>query len=323
MMERGTWAQVSSKWPPRPTTGWDHWIRRDENSGGLECVVPEVPRTRHVATHGTNVGAAEQKKLARFEFAAWPPSRGAGSGGQGGFGDVSYLLRPVFDAALVQAIRRAPRVQVRDAVAGSGAAQRNGPVVVLYTREEYGQVARQLSLGFADGPRATHHGVIFARTRRGNSDAHQGGGGQGGGGHSRGTPLSKVASEGDRVLLVDRRRAAALLLEAGGARAETEAWRPSAKARRVTAPRGASCDAVCRRAGLRCDPKELEFANDCASLRAHFPCEGGCGHQVGDEIPAYVPDRQAATFGQCLVTDQRMPRCGASHRSTSRLCVCL
>ena len=75
-----------------PTTGWDHWIRRDASVGGRACVAPEVPRTRHIATHGTNVNEAEQRKLAAYGFAE--------GGASGGFGDLSYLLGATYDAAL-------------------------------------------------------------------------------------------------------------------------------------------------------------------------------------------------------------------------------
>ena len=65
------------------------------------------------------------------------------------------------------------------------------------------------------------------------------------------------------------------------------------------------------------------FANNCEALLEHFPCEAGCGHQIGDEIPCYVSDPTSQTYRQCLVTEQRMPRCRASHGSTTRLCVCV
>ena len=120
----------------------------------------------------------------------------------------------------------------------------------------------------------------------------------------------------DRVLLVDRRAAAALL-------PGHEAWRPNPGARVLAGDRGKSCDDRCRREGRRCDARELEFVNSCEALARVFPCEGGCGHQIGNEIPAYVPDRAADTFGQCLVTEQRMPQCGATHRSTARVCACV
>ena len=58
-----------------------------------------------------------------------------------------------------------------------------------------------------------------------------------------------------------------------------------------------------KQVGKRCDPRELEFANTCEALMAHFPCEGGCGHQIGDEIPAYVADR----FGNRTLMSKEWP----------------
>lgn len=80
---------------------------------------------------------------------------------------------------------------------------------------------------------------------------------------------------------------------------------------------------ACVRHPSRCDERELEFVNSCDALAAAFACEGGCGHQIGFELPAYVADRRAATSGQCLVTDGPMPRCAATHPATERLCACL
>ena len=145
------------------------------------------------------------------------------------------------------------------------------------------------------------------------------------------------------------RRAGAPLLKT------EEAWLPSPAGEVVAAQRGVACTERCRKMGRRCEDVEMEFANTCEALQSvslgclparlppallfshkppHllllslfcapqvFPCEGGCGHQVGDEIPAYVSDPSANTYRQCLTSEQKMPRCGASHRSTSRVCRC-
>jgi len=63
--------------------------------------------------------------------------------------------------------------------------------------------------------------------------------------------------------------------------------------------------------------------NTCEALKQHFPCEDGCGHQVGQEIPAYVHDRSRDTALQCLVTDDAISSCGAHVPVTTRLCVCI
>ena len=82
-----------------------------------------------------------------------------------------------------------------------------------------------------------------------------------------------------------------------------------------------SCDALCGRKGLICRTPELVFVNNCEALMAHFPCENGCGHQVGGDIPNYVVNRDEPTFQQCLISDGGTD-CRSSHHSTQRLCVC-
>eukprot|EP00913_Durusdinium_trenchii_P013555 g12725.t1 len=67
---------------------------------------------------------------------------------------------------------------------------------------------------------------------------------------------------------------------------------------------------------------QLFFLNDCNLLRKHFPCEAGCAHQVGKELPVYVPDEFQPTYRQCLLTFISPMNCEAKHSSTSRLCAC-
>ena len=75
--------------------------------------------------------------------------------------------------------------------------------------------------------------------------------------------------------------------------------------------------------GLRCVERELEFANNCADLLALFPCEAGCGHQVGSELPAYAHQASLDTHRQCLVSDIAFSKCEAKFAKTTRLCFCL
>ena len=92
----------------------------------------------------------------------------------------------------------------------------------------------------------------------------------------------------------------------------------------LAATRGESCMAACSRSGKRCAPELMQFANDCAKLRTLFPCEAGCGHQVGWDIPCYVADASRDTAKQCLVTDGAVPfKCDAKHEATRRACVCM
>ncbi len=38
-----------------PRSGWDRWMRLSTTTRGRECVVPEINRSRHASSHGTNV----------------------------------------------------------------------------------------------------------------------------------------------------------------------------------------------------------------------------------------------------------------------------
>ena len=121
---------------------------------------------------------------------------------------------------------------------------------------------------------------------------------------------------GTTVLLVDRRAGARWLPAA-----ERIERRADARTIAARAP-GVSCDRACEAEGMRCDEAQLQFANTCAELRSHFPCEHGCGHQLGDEIPCYVTDRARDTSLVCLHSDV-VSKCAAAFRSTTRLCVCV
>jgi hypothetical protein len=73
---------------------------------------------------------------------------------------------------------------------------------------------------------------------------------------------------------------------------------------------------------LRCYDSEITFVNNCEALQSVFACEAGCGHQIGDELPAYVTDPTERTYRQCLITDGAHNTCQFSHRATQRVCPC-
>ena len=101
MLEAATWAELKDRWPVRPTTGWDHWFRLSTTSRGRECIVPRINRSRHANKKGTNV--LDNSPFERFSFEAK---------GVRDFGDLSYLLRPAFDAHLAAQIESATRVSL-------------------------------------------------------------------------------------------------------------------------------------------------------------------------------------------------------------------
>jgi hypothetical protein len=70
MLTRALWEELAPKWPTAATTGWDYWLRLSANSKGRYCIVPEVPRTQHIAKKGTSVKRKEANQFAKFGFAA-------------------------------------------------------------------------------------------------------------------------------------------------------------------------------------------------------------------------------------------------------------
>eukprot|EP00735_Rhodelphis_limneticus_P010995 TRINITY_DN4037_c0_g1::TRINITY_DN4037_c0_g1_i1::g.12016::m.12016 TRINITY_DN4037_c0_g1::TRINITY_DN4037_c0_g1_i1::g.12016 ORF type:complete len:631 (-),score=77.63,sp/Q9XGM8/MGAT1_ARATH/37.50/6e-47,GNT-I/PF03071.10/1.6e-72,Glyco_tranf_2_3/PF13641.1/4.7e-07,Glyco_transf_18/PF15024.1/6.2e-06,Glycos_transf_2/PF00535.21/0.0022,ABC2_membrane_3/PF12698.2/0.39 TRINITY_DN4037_c0_g1_i1:43-1935(-) len=85
---------------------------------------------------------------------------------------------------------------------------------------------------------------------------------------------------------------------------------------------GRSCHAVCATSGLRCSVSEFDFGNKCDILQQYFPCEGGCGEELGKDIPNYVSAVKNANYQRCLTTEEN-PTCEAAHPDTARLCPCI
>lgn len=90
----------------------------------------------------------------------------------------------------------------------------------------------------------------------------------------------------------------------------------------LVAARGESCTQTCSLRGMHCDATQLYFLNNCRTMEQHFHCKW-CAHQVGQELPVYVPDEKQPTFGQCLITFISPMRCETQHPSTQRLCACV
>ncbi|CAE8635953.1 unnamed protein product [Polarella glacialis] len=284
MIRKDTWASIRGIWPRFPSTGWDHWLRHGSGLRPRDCIAPEVPRTHHEDEQGTNVRTgSEIAKLLARMATSTLP--------HGQLGDVSYLLNDRYEAHLHGILKDAPVLSglaQLDSIAGPDSdAERY--YILPYVREDFKLFAKRLLL-YPGQPRAARKGLVLSRLP-----------------HS---PKVWVA-------LVDRRQGQGLLPEA-------ERWQPRPGQQLLAAQPGESCDGACQRLGaLRCEARQLEFANSCGALRGFFACEEGCGHQVGSEIPAYVHDRSRDTALQCLVTDEAAPTCAAKHPSTSRLCVCV
>jgi hypothetical protein len=89
---------------------------------------------------------------------------------------------------------------------------------------------------------------------------------------------------------------------------------------------GMSCDDVCRDVSKRCKDELLDYANNCESLQAYFPCTQ-CVGSIGSDQPAYVKDDAPVRSlpRSCLYNydTKSVPlTCQGSHPDTKRLCVC-
>ena len=93
----------------------------------------------------------------------------------------------------------------------------------------------------------------------------------------------------------------------------------------------ANLDETCNEACLRistdtkhyiCNENQLQFLNRCPVIRQYFPCEKGCEHEVGQDLPVYVNSSDLNTNGFCLFSTDVQPICDYSIQVTQRLCTC-
>ena len=67
---------------------------------------------------------------------------------------------------------------------------------------------------------------------------------------------------------------------------------------------------------------QLEFMNNCETMKQYFGCEKGCWNEVANYIPSFV------TYGDyykdmCFVSTDTFPMCESTHPNTQRLCYCI
>mmetsp|Transcript_17449 Transcript_17449/g.31476 ORF Transcript_17449/g.31476 Transcript_17449/m.31476 type:complete len:560 (-) Transcript_17449:116-1795(-) len=203
----------------------------------------------------------------------------------GHLGNLSYLLSSNYEDMLAATVR-SEGVQLlhEDELYNI---ESEGTYIIPYVRETFTPLAKELLL-YAGEPRASHFGLIETR-------------------HS---------FSGAKIFLVDRRQADKWL-------PANEQVHPSPGLQVLAANPGESCAEHCLQKGMQCSEPDLEYVNTCEALKKAFPCEYGCGHQAGKEIPCYVHDETRDTKLQCLVTDTSISKCDASHKSTTRLCACI
>jgi hypothetical protein len=141
MLTAALWVELAPRWPGG---NWDHWMRSDDVARGRECVVPQVPRNLNIGRRGANMQAwLFDRHLARMGF--------AGGSGVASFGDLAYLKAEAWEERLRAAVA-APVVEWRDLTraqlakkaikAAARAGQRPPAALLLYTSEQYAQLAK-------------------------------------------------------------------------------------------------------------------------------------------------------------------------------------
>jgi len=282
-------------WPTAPTMGWDYWMRVAFRKEGKECIIPEVPRSRHlISTGGSSITNNKQFKLFKSMALAQTESTCTLQSKCRHFGDVSYLLENKYAEWLKQAVKSLPSLPVEEIRIGANL-DRSKTYVVPYIFEEYASIVEMVGLrpkgtklAIPQDIRSEHYGLLQGRHLQ--SRAH--------------------------LLLVDRRSPLGYLPESMQVKRRADSVT-------VGADKGQSCTAACQQKQMQCNEREMHFVNNCRSLEEHFGCEAGCAHQVGKELPVYVPDETQPTYRQCLVTFISPLRCESFHKSTARLCACI
>jgi len=293
LLQQSTWQILREWWPHAPAMGWDYWMRIAFQRAGKESLIPTMPRTHHVSKVGSSVTGKAVKLFEMMDFAQVFNHCGSTKEVCRQFGDLSYLLPKRYEDQLREVVAAAPRVAVTEF---STASLEEGKIYVMpFRREEY------QSLETALGHRPAHHGNLLL-------------------GDVRSTYLGVTRGYLQRtrswILAVDRRANPSLLTEA-------ERVSPHPKLQSVAAKQNQSCDDACANKGQRCDDNQMHFVNNCNEMLKMFPCEQGCSHQVGKDLPAYVASRAEVGFQQCLVTLISPMTCAGMHANTVRLCACV
>ena len=280
---------IKRKWSDAATTGWDNWLRSNNDEERV-CVVPEVNRVRHISKHGVNVNDPENKLYGVYSF----PAPGWGSSStrtqwtmQGGVSMRDYADE---ETSRLLSARRVDYYKTGQ----MDISRIKQDVLLVYERSQYADVLGELGANPPmKEPRAGRIGMISLR-RTDRSDAY--------------------------IFLCDLVRCANRLFPMEQLVKRTSLMLPASK--------GKSCTAVCGEHHKKCDPINLQTISyppgkACLMMRTHFDCKAGCGHQVGDELPALVVGGNLDTNYQCLTGESAVPKCDAAHPATKRLCSCV
>eukprot|EP00405_Crypthecodinium_cohnii_P041394 CAMPEP_0206566504 /NCGR_PEP_ID=MMETSP0325_2-20121206/24700_1 /ASSEMBLY_ACC=CAM_ASM_000347 /TAXON_ID=2866 /ORGANISM="Crypthecodinium cohnii, Strain Seligo" /LENGTH=727 /DNA_ID=CAMNT_0054069551 /DNA_START=230 /DNA_END=2414 /DNA_ORIENTATION=+ len=292
MLRKQAWDHVRSSWPYAPTMGWDYAMRVQLRDAGKECIIPEVSRSHHFSNTGSSIRSAKQVRLMDAMTLAKTPTACGSSGPCHQFGNISYLVSESYDGWMREAIRESKRVDKPSVVHENIEAEAGTVYALGFVHEERISVLDhsiypgKLNGAIPNDLRSEHYGLVAMRYR-----------------------------QRSWLLLMDLRSPRMW---------SVESRKPHPKLITVGANRGQNCRNACSDVGMICDNGQMYFVNNCTNLRKHFACEAGCAHQIGPDLPAYVPEDSMDTYQQCLVTyTTGSMNCASYHKNTARLCACI
>lgn len=363
MLPRPAWLQLREEWPTAPTMGWDYWMRTAFRRADKECIVPEVPRSRHESRKGSSVITSRQVKF--FELFAFADLKSACTVEEDScnqFGDISYLLKTKYEFWMRAALNQAhSMIGLGQSNLIQSGQQCKSQATDLGIQESPEACALLVGVGhcsqyFSIAPKYKAWGC---RCCRGLDEV--------GKEHARwsiysaertGDPgkvyvypyksetYSQVATsfglQPERMqnmipqdvraehygLVVGKHLTSGAVVLLVDQRSSKE-YLPAAQ--RLT--RSLELVPVAGLQGESCEKSCAKGGMACDPEQFHFlnNCEDMinnfgckfCAHQTGDELPSYVVDDFQPTVGQCLVTFLSPLQCDTKHPSTRRLCPCM
>ncbi|CAE7619596.1 Mgat1 [Symbiodinium natans] len=361
MLPQQVWLKLREEWPSAPTMGWDYWMRTAFRRSHKECIVPEVPRSRHFSHKGSSITQDRQVEFFQSMALANLVSSCVSSRGCNHFGNLSYLMQAEYETWILRAIQNARPVKGLSAVHQVGQ-QCEKEAVNLGVHDDPDLCAALVGLShcskyFMFAPNYPNWGCRCCQDVRPLGKAHVS--------WSLYEARGAVALDPKKVYIVPYVRESFMNIAPvfglvplkmtnvipPDVRAEhhglvfgrhvvsqavvifadkrsDKPYLPQSMrvARdmdvvRQQADHGESCDSACAKTGRRCDAEALHSLNNCPDMEEAFGCKY-CAHQVGQELPAYVVDKFQPTVGQCLVTFISQMSCQARHPATRRLCAC-
>ncbi|CAK9077112.1 unnamed protein product [Durusdinium trenchii] len=362
LLQRKVWIRLREEWPSAPTMGWDYWMRTAFRRADKECIIPEVPRSRHESRKGSSI--VTRKQVEYFELMALSQQSSSCDGTRpcNHFGNIDYLLKDTYEFWMHSALHKAERMTGSSHLFQSGqectseainlghlaTPEDCAALVGLGECSEYFGFARQYPYW---GCRCCRFGKKIGKEHPGKAWSIYRASLTGDPGKTYVFPytfenyMSIAPSFGLQPegmanlvppdvraehygLVVGKHltsQAVVLLVDKRSPKPYLpvdEQLSPDPRLMPMAGAKGQSCDEVCQQRRMSCSAEQLHFLNNCINMTAHFGCKF-CAHQSGAELPAYVADDFEPTVGQCLVTFISQLQCNTKHPSTRRLCPCM